>query len=618
MISKMIRYDIVLHVGEQENFINQLREVGLVDITTTGWEPSDIDRKCLVKIDAYNKAIEQLAQFKESEDYVSDVEPFASGEEAFDGYVKAQERRAELLAKIAQLEKQAQDVEPWGNFSRKDIERLSEGGVVLRFFTAQHATFAALKEQAEEGVTLVEIGQTQSQVYFAVITSEGVNVTIDGQEVHLPESDYRDTLKLIEEHYAANRELDKSFSRAAASLSVIEDRAAELKEQLQGLQVSAMAQREADGQLLIMEGWAEADTAERVDALLKEQPNLIYLRRDATIDDEAPVKLKNNKFASLFELIGSMYALPKYGTFDLTAIFGPFYMLFFAICLCDAGYGLVLLMVGLALLKKGGKSLRQAAWLSIVCASATVLFGAYANSFFGLSISEMLGYGPGEPTPFLDFQNDFFSISLAIGVFQILVGMAINIVMKTKLFGFTSTFGLLGWFIILLSGSLAVGLPMFDLAIPGFDASSPVFYGCMGVGAVLMLLLNNVKRNPLINLGSGLWDAYNNITGLLSDVLSYIRLFAIGLSGGVLAQVFNSLAMGLSGLDAGIADSAWYVVALQVVAASIILIIGHGINLFMSAISSFVHPMRLTFVEFYKNAGFEMGQRTFNPVRKMK
>ena len=326
----------------------------------------------------------------------------------------------------------------------------------------------------------------------------------------------------------------------------------------------------------------------------------------------APSKLKNNKFAQLFELIGAMYALPKYGTLDLTAIFGPFYMLFFAICLCDAGYGLVLLLAGLALLKKGGPGLRQAAMLSVVCATATVLFGFYANSFFGVAISD---YAP--VIKFLDFQQDFFSISLAIGVFQILVGMAINIYMKAKLFGFTSTFGSLGWFIILLSGALAVGLPMFGLGIPGFDASSPIFYGLVGVGAVLMLLLNNVKRNPLINIGAGLWDAYNNITGLLSDVLSYIRLFAIGLSGGVLAQVFNSLAMGLSGLSEGIAGSAWYVVALQIFAASIILLIGHGINLFMSAISSFVHPMRLTFVEFYKNAGFEMGQRSFDPVRKM-
>ena len=156
MISKMIRYDIVLHVGQEENFINELREVGLVDITTTGWEPSDSDRKCLAKIDAYNKAIESLKAFKASENFVSSVEPFANGEEAFEGYVKAQERRAEILSKIAQLEKQAQDVEPWGTFSREDIKRLADAGVTLRFFTAQHATFEALKEQTEEGVEVVE------------------------------------------------------------------------------------------------------------------------------------------------------------------------------------------------------------------------------------------------------------------------------------------------------------------------------------------------------------------------------------------------------------------------------------------------------------------------------
>ena len=151
--------------------------------------------------------------------------------------------------------------------------------------------------------------------------------------------------------------------------------------------------------------------------------------------------------------------------------------------------------------------------------------------------------------------------------------------------------------------------------IPGFTTSSVAFYAAMGIGAVLMLFLNNIKRNPLMNFASGLWDTYNNITGLLSDVLSYIRLFAIGLSGGVLALVFNSLAMGLTGLDEGIGEFGVGTV-FQILGATAILLIGHGINLFMSAISSFVHPMRLTFVEFYKNAGFEMTTRSFEPLKK--
>ena len=612
MISKMIRYDIVLHAQEQERFMSELRELGLVDITTTGWEPSEGDRALLQEIDAYNRAIEALQAFAKGAEFNAGAEPYFDGAEAYDRYVELQARRTEILQKIAQLEKIASDVEPWGNFSRADIDRLANDGVTLRTFVAQPAQFEALVAEDAEGVTVVEINRTQSFVYFAVVT-RGVVVNVDGQEVHLPEGDYKAIVAEIESLNVENEALNADFSRVARSLDVIAERRADLKEQLQGLKVGAMAGREADGKLLVMEGWAEAETADKVDKILETYPNLVYMRRDATIDDEAPVKLKNNKFARLFELIGSMYALPKYGTFDLTAIFGPFYMLFFAICLCDAGYGLVLLAVGLALLFKGGESMRQAALLSIVCASATVAFGFYANSFFGLAISD---YAP--VIKFLDFQNQFFSISLAIGVVQILVGMAINIVMQTKLFGFTSTFGLLGWFIILLTGSVSVGLPMFGIEVPFLAMGTPLFYGLMGVGAVLMLLLNNIKRNPLINLGSGLWDAYNNITGLLSDVLSYIRLFAIGLSGGVLAQVFNSLAMGLSGLDSMPEGTPWYGMLLPIVAASIILLIGHGINIFMSAISSFVHPMRLTFVEFYKNAGFEMGQRSFDPVRKMK
>ena len=614
MISKMIRYDIVLYAGEQERFINELRELGLVDITTSGWEPSENDRSVLLSIEAHNKAVEYLKDFSKSSEYDANAQLFANGEEAYEAYVAAREERTRLQQEMARLQKLADDIAPWGRYSEEDITKLAERGVTLRYFTTQPSVFDKMLDEWSETMTISEIARTQSTVYFVVVATDSSAVVVDGQEVRLPSKDSEALKAEIAELAQANKALDATFSRAAASVELIEDSAATIKEQLQGLKVDATAQREADGELIVLEGWAEADTAEKVDKMLEEYPNLVFMKRDATIDDEAPVKLKNNKFARLFELIGSMYSLPKYGTLDLTAIFGPFYMLFFAICLCDAGYGLILLLVGLALLKKGGAGMRQAAWLSIVCSSATVAFGFYASSFFGMTISDFL---PIHQVSLLNFQEDFFSISLALGVFQILVGMAINIWMKSKLFGFTSTFGLLGWFIILLSGSLAVGLPMFGLTIPGFDASSPIFYGALGLGAVLMLLLNNVKRNPLINIGAGLWDTYNNITGLLSDVLSYIRLFAIGLSGGVLAQVFNSLAMGLSGLSEGIAGSAWYVVVLQIVAASIILLIGHGINLFMSAISSFVHPMRLTFVEFYKNAGFEMGQRSFEPIRKM-
>ena len=310
------------------------------------------------------------------------------------------------------------------------------------------------------------------------------------------------------------------------------------------MKIRGTAEEAADGELMVMEGWAEADKSAEVDKLLDEYPDVIYLKSNPTEQDDTPVKLKNNRFARLFELIGGMYALPKYGTLDLTPFFAPFYMLFFAICLNDAGYGAILFALGLGLFLKGGHAMRQAATLTMVCGGATTLFGFYSGSLFGLSIPDMLGYESIAESPFLDFQNDFFSLALALGVVQILFGMFLNICFKARYFGITSVFAQLGWFIVLFAACLAGGLAMLNenWVIPFFTTSSPAFYAALAVGAVMMLFLSDIKRNPLINFASGLWDVYNNITGLLSDVLSYIRLFAIGLSGGVLAQVFNSLA----------------------------------------------------------------------------
>ena len=120
-----------------------------------------------------------------------------------------------------------------------------------------------------------------------------------------------------------------------------------------------------------------------------------------------------------------------------------------------------------------------------------------------------------------------------------------------------------------------------------------------------MLFFNSPGKNPLLNFGLGLWDTYNNLTGILSDVLSYIRLFAIGLSGGILAMVFNQLAVGMS------PD----IPVVKQLVMLLILLLGHGINLFMCVLSSVVHPLRLTFVEFYKNAGFEAATRVFTPLK---
>ena len=607
MIAKMAKYDFVLYAAQSGDFIERLRELGLVDITTTGWEPSENDRQLIQAIEGHAKAADFLRAFRQGEGYDPKAAPFATGEEAYEHYAAASQQAAALRSEIARLQKTADELRPWGDFSVERLHGLAAQGIVIRFFSAIRSNYDKQVAAWSERYNLTPINLSEGTAYFVVVAEPGQEVAIDAQELKAPTMDYREAEAQIAAAEQQLRGLDAEFSRVAATEELLADHGALLREQLQGVQVRATAQPAADGTLVVMEGWAEKETSDRVDALLEQYPNVIYLKSDPTPEDDTPVKLKNNRFARVFEFVGDMYARPKYGTMDLTPFFAPFYLLFFGICLNDAGYGLVLLLLGLWMLRKSKEGMmRQAAWFATLCAVSTIVFGLFSGSFFGISLSKWF-----PSIRFFDFQGQFFSWALAIGVLQILFGMLLRVIMITCSAGFRYALGVLGWFIVVFAAALSLGLPMLDpnWAIPFFTSSSPAFYAALAVGGVLMLFFNSPGKNPFVNVGLGLWDTYNNLTGILSDVLSYIRLFAIGLSGGILATVFNDLANGF------VPDGSNIVVRLLIMIP--ILLIGHGINIFMSVISSFVHPMRLTFVEFYKNAGFEMSMRSFDPLRKL-
>lgn len=605
MIVKMMKYDIVLFAPERDRFIESLRQTGMVDITTSNWEPTEADRNLLLEVEARTKALAAIdAVDAERKSTVT-----VKAEDAYAAYSEAQSVIAAAKGDIARLEKSLEEWTPWGDFDTDHLAALAKAGVVIRYFVTSSSTYNKGVAEWSEKYNLSLVSQADNFARFVVIGNGTEEIDVDAQELKAPQMSLSQLAAAVKQAQARIDSAEEVIVACAAHREAIVAELGALKTELQNVKISSSATQAAEGLLLVLEGWAEQSNAPKVDALLDASPNLVYVKSNPTPEDNTPVKLKNNRFARIFELVGNMYALPKYGTIDLTPFFAPFYMLFFAICLCDAGYGSVILAAGIALLLKGGVKMRQAALFSTVCGVASVAFGFAANSFFGMTISDAPLF---EDWKFLDFQNQFFYASLGIGIFQILFGMAINIVMTTITYGFKNALGSLGWFLLIFS-SCAAGVAGM-VGAEWYSFSSVAYMATIGVALVLMLLLNKPSFNIFANFGVGLWDTYNNITGLLSDLLSYIRLFAIGLSGGVLALVFNSLAMGLTGLDAGIEQFTVGTV-FQIIGASAILLIGHGINLFMSTISSFVHPMRLTFVEFFKNAGFEMGTRAFEPLK---
>ena len=181
MIARMSKYDLVLYAGQSSDFIEKLRGLGLVDITTTGWEPSDEDRQLLLTIDNHHKAVETLKRFLEDERFVKDEQPIADGGEAFDRYMAATQQAAALRSEIARLQKTADELRPWGDFSVDTLRKLADKGVVLRYFFTSRAAYEKDIEAWSERYTIALVHEGETFDDFVVVTRPGEEVVLDAQ-----------------------------------------------------------------------------------------------------------------------------------------------------------------------------------------------------------------------------------------------------------------------------------------------------------------------------------------------------------------------------------------------------------------------------------------------------
>ena len=621
----MVKYTFVLLDKGREAFLARLQELGMVDVTSAAWEPSGEDRRLIAAIEERERAVEYLAgisvadvvsscggdaaQAERSADAhrrspelsvsqrresvgregasagatgshtpACQTEPYVRGGKegvfvgavdgpVFEAYAAARKRIGEIDEEIASEVKAADAVRPWGEFDPEKVRELLAAGVSIEWLL--QTSFTSTSADTEAPLT-VDLSRNAAQI-----------------DEH------------IEVLYRQRAEQERVLAWAAGNKEQLECEIEAMKDRLQFNKAVVGGERAADDMLVIMEAWARESQQAEVDSVVGGMADVLYIKDRPTPDDEVPVELKNDRFASPFEFIADLYAKPRYGTMDLTRWFAPFYMLFFGFCLADAGYGLLILLGGILLAIKGSGAMKTIGVLSAWCGGAAVVFGFFAGSLFGIDIK---AWFPAIEGLFFT-SNVLFAGALAIGVLQILFAMVLKVITTTRAFGLKYALATIGWIVVIVSGLL---LMVPGMAGVGTGVPKVVLYGFIGVGLAMMLFLNNPGKNILVNFGGGLWNTYNDVTGLLSDALSYIRLFAIGLSGGVLAAVFNDLAFGLSP-DIPVVGQ---------IVTLIILAIGHGLNLFMSTLSSMVHPLRLTFVEFYKNAGFEASGRVFEPLKK--
>ncbi len=626
MIQDMKKLTFLVTASEYEQFIADIRELGVihVDELQQGATSDELQAGLDLAV-RYKEALKALdfaaESYEPSATYMPQPADASKAVALLDTVERLLKEENSVKHSIDATDDAIRQLEPFGEFSWDSIRQLEQSGYKPYFYAVNNKMY---KAEWGEKYFATAINEINKKTYFVAFSNEDQEPDITAERLFLPDeslSVYQEKRKVLEEQLASIHE--QMLQVNAVDRASIEAGQVANENDIQLSKVHLSKEDIAGGAVKLMVGWT---LKEKVDGVVDylEKEHIFYKLEDPAFDDNVPIQIKNDKFSSLFEPILRMYSLPNYHDIDPLPFFAPFFMLFFGLCMGDMGYGLLILAASIAIifakpdLAKYGK-------LGALLGGMTCICGFITGTFFGIDLAtvDWEFIKPMQPYFINDSMKDSFFgyspmmvISVIIGLIQVLLGMTLAGCKAVKNYGFVYGVGKFSWVVALLSATLLFGFPLF-----GVEWSHPVqyvFYALIALSALGIFFLNNpnaYKKDSVLgkalgvgsNIGGGIWATYGMSTGLLGDLLSYIRLFALGLTGGVLGSVFNQLAMEMS------PD----VPVVHELVMLIILLFGHGINFGLCMISSFVHPMRLTFVEYFKNADFEGNGKEYKPFKIM-
>lgn len=615
MVERMKRLSILIHSSMKELFLENLQQLGVVDLNMDFSKENDKISDLKFKINRIKKAKNFLISFlkenkvKESKKIVCEnisdlIEKIENSEKEYES----------LVEKIKQTDEEIKILERWGEFDPIIFAKLEKEGIFVKFYSCSSEEFEKI---SEKGYNVNEISRDGNTVYFVLFTEE----LIDLQEAKLEKV----PMKKLSEVITHKNHLQTLLKEAILSISSMECYLKDLDDEMNKLSDELFFElgREnfsnlVEDKVLYITGYFPVKSEKKVRELLDKNDVVYYIENPDFKNEDVPVKLKNDKFSSLFEVITKLNSLPKYYEIDPTPFTAPFFALFFGLCIADVGYGIVMLLATLgAFLVVKEKSFKSIAMLGVVLSITTIIGGILLNTVFGLQILSLPV--PEDLKKFVVFtdMNSAMGFAIFLGVLQVSVGYILQIINKIRLFGIEGALqplgvlllflGILSYAIVFIApGDMSIGPIRIKYYLSLVPFSKIVFSAMVIVGLILILLFNNISQKIFIRPLIGLWELYGVITGVPGDILSYLRLFALGLAGGLLGNAFNQIALMVRG-DGNV---------LGIIFMTLILVVGHGLNLVLALLGAFVHPLRLTLLEFYKAVGFTGGGRPYRPFRK--
>lgn len=624
-IVEMKRLTLLALKKDRRRLLSEMQRMGCVEVTEAqleGETPSAVETGADVytgKLQRLRWALDRLSRYdtdpkpifgtypEVSRQQVNDV---ASREEAVLQAVSRLEaierRRGELYAEETRVLSYIDELTPWEplNLTAGDLASLRTsvqlvGTLPARNIPVLEAALAPLP------VALRLVGQLreQSLIYLAVhrsaegealaaldsagFTREMLSAT-DGRTPREAGAVLRQRLHDIEAERGALADEESGIAEGIRDMKVLHD--ALLLEQKKASAASLSAETD---QTFMLKGWIIADVAEALQQRLQAiSPSAVIAVSDPGDDEEPSVLLRNDKFSAAFEPIVEGFAMPAYRSVDPTKVMAPFYATLFGMMLSDAGYGLLMAIAIPVFMKIKKIKFQDAKMLYLLAYGgvATILWGLVFNTVFGFN--PIPGLNAWFPLDTVNRPLHVMGLSIAVGALHLFAGLGVAVYMNIRRRDYVAAVSdQLSW------AMLIIGLGL--LMLPQTAAVGKIL-ALAGAG-IIVLMGGRANKNPLKRLMSGLGQLYG-ISSWLSDLLSYMRLFGMGLATGVIGMVFNQL-IGM----------VWAGGIIAKVFAAVLFVGCHLFNLGINALGAYVHSARLQYIEFFGKF-FEDGGKPFMPL----
>lgn len=582
MIVKMKKISVVLQDKDIRLGLESLREVGILHL-------EHFDAPKGEELDLLQ---EEHARMIKVLTVLSQVKPGLVQEgcehvkQMFINVATSLEEMIDIDERIADYEKQIVQWRPWGDLDPHEIQALVHRGIDVKFYAIPEGQLEFLPDNITAEIIFIADGVARVAVFSPQ------EIKLDFEEVVLPEYSVHQFKSLRDKALSQKQELQRFIDDSARYIDIFKARLKRIEDRISYQQ--ALTGRRADADLTVIKGFCPVDQIKVFETKAKKQ-QWAYLIEEPADDDSVPTLLRNPKWVDLIKpVFGMINVLPGYKENDISTVFLLFFSLFFGILIGDAGYGLTFALATVFAHWKFGKKMhdKMPVYLMYVLSGMTVVWGVLTGTFFGQTL--FAGIKP--LVPWLSDADNVQRLCFFIGALHLSIAHIWRGILK---FPSVAAFAEAGW-LCLLWGMffMARVLVLGEMLVPG---AINLFI----IGPILVAFFTKPNKNPLKALGGGLGDLVLNIVNTFTDVVSYIRLFAVGLATVAVADAFNVMA-----LDLGFDN------ILIGFLTALILVLGHVFNMILGAMAILVHGLRLNVLEFSSHMNLEWAGIRYAPFRR--